>query len=50
VTINNMLTGQGLNRRSEVWNAIRTAIAAEPRTPGSFVERVDALTVVGRCG
>lgn len=48
VTINNMLTEQSVNRRSDVWKAIRTAIAAEPRPAGSFVERVDALTVAGR--
>lgn len=48
VTINNMLTEQSVNRRSDVWKAIRTAIEAEPRPAGSFVERVDALTVAGR--
>jgi hypothetical protein len=50
VTINNMLAEQSLNRRSDVWKAIRTAIAAEPRPAGSFVERVDTLTVAGRRG
>ena len=48
VTINNMLWEQSAHRRSDVWKAIRSAMAAEPRPPGSFVERVDALTVVGR--
>ena len=48
VTINNMLTEQSANRRSDVWKAIRNAIAAESRPAGSFVERVDALTVTGR--
>jgi len=48
VTINNMLTEQSVERRSDVWNAIRTAIAAEPRPAGSFVEHVDVLTVAGR--
>jgi enediyne biosynthesis protein CalE5 len=50
VTINNLLTGQSLDRRSEVWKAISTAIAAEPRPAGPFVERVDALTVAGKRG
>ena len=48
VTINNMLTEQSVDRRSDVWKAIRTAIAAEPIPAGSFVEHVDALTVAGR--
>ncbi len=48
VTINNMLTEQSVDRRSDVWTAIRAAIAAQPRPAGSFVERVDALTVAGR--
>ena len=48
VTINNLLTEQSANRRSDMWEAIRTAIAAEPRPAGSFVEHVDALTVAGR--
>ena len=48
VTINNMLMEQSVDRRSDVWKAIRTAIAAEPTPDGSFVERVDALTVAGR--
>jgi hypothetical protein len=30
--------------------AIRTAIAAESRSAGSFVELVDALSVAGRRG
>lgn len=48
VTINNMLTEQSVDRRSDVWKAIRTAIAAEPTPAGSFVEHVDTLTVAGR--
>jgi SAM-dependent methyltransferase len=48
VTINNLLTEQSVDRRSDVWTAIRAAIAAEPRPAGSFVERVDVLTVAGR--
>ena len=48
VTINNMLTDESVSRRSDVWKAIGTAVAAEPRPAGSFVERVDVLTVSGR--
>lgn len=48
VTINNMLAEQSDNRRSEVWKAIRTAIAAEGTPDGSFIERVGALTVTAR--
>ena len=48
VTINNMLAEQSDTRRSDVWTAIRTAMAAEPTPDGSFVERVGALTIAGR--
>jgi ubiquinone/menaquinone biosynthesis C-methylase UbiE len=50
VTIQNLLAEEREERRSEVWETIRRAVAAHAATGGSLVDRAEVVNVVGTRG